>query len=622
MLANLKLKSSKGFSLITVLGLTLIISLIGATAMYISLIDNKLTGANAKYELADKAAEYGLLQAVNSIQANGFCYNTTNNGSDGLATYSTQIQRSSNVCFVKSTGQVGNAKVVKTAIIQSYYGIGLYTVRGGINASYNGGRLSGCDRVNSCNVPAFIASGRINLNGAHTYSCPVDNGSKHIFGNPAIINGVKFTDLTPLFFNVDCENSQRDSNCNYGLNNALEDTFATDPNTNIKDFYIDQYNQVVLTNTVENNLYTPPTPTPCPIDYNNNLNLGNLTSSGSCYINRRGVDIYGTLPSGVQYTIYIGNNASGTILENVNGNTPTSQNNYNIPNYNLTIYTNQPITISDGLFNTRLITDNSITYSYNGNVPLNNGVPYTTYTNPNDNNPYCYLQNDIIIQGYDNSSEGNNIPQIGLVGDNKAQNGYANIFFYTPNYATVDLYTSNTDLFVREIIFNDSSNNYFANSLAYIYSDSFPANLPPTNNMQSIQDCNNNIYQCGWTDYQEQTSENVYFGNDINSNLAPSLLINNNSVVLGYSESFSGIYFGEDVNYIDSYGASVNGFLVRNFPPNLSLNIGFSNNTNFQFNKSAINALSNEFWFVQPVQCVQDNPQPYTQMIQTELTAY
>jgi len=322
MLVNLKLKSSKGFSLITVLGLTLIISLIGATAMYISLIDNKLTGANAKYELADKAAEYGLLQAVNSIQANGFCYNTTNNGSDGLATYSTQIQRSSNICFVKSTGQVGNAKVVKTAIIQSYYGIGLYTVRGGVNASYNGGRLSGCDKANSCNVPAFIASGSINLNGAHTYSCPVDNGSKHIFGNPAIINGVKFTDLTPLFFNVDCENSQRDSNCNYGLNNALEDTFATDPNTNIKDFYIDQYNQVVLTNTVENNLYTPPTPTPCPIDYNNNLNLGNLTSSGSCYINRRRVDIYGTLPSGVQYTIYIiGNNASGTILENVNGNT-------------------------------------------------------------------------------------------------------------------------------------------------------------------------------------------------------------------------------------------------------------------------------------------------------------
>jgi hypothetical protein len=267
MLVNLKLKSSKGFSLITVLGLTLIISLIGATAMYISLIDNKLTGANAKYELADKAAEYGLLQAVNSIQANGFCYNTTNNGSDGLATYSTQIQRSSNICFVKSTGQVGNAKVVKTAIIQSYYGIGLYTVRGGVNASYNGGRLSGCDKANSCYVPAFIASGSINLNGAQTYSCPADNGSQGIFGNPPIINGVKFIDLTPLFFNVNCENSQRDSNCSYGLNNALEDTFATDPNTNIKDFYIDQYNQVVLTNTVENNLYTPPTPTPCPIDY-------------------------------------------------------------------------------------------------------------------------------------------------------------------------------------------------------------------------------------------------------------------------------------------------------------------------------------------------------------------
>jgi hypothetical protein len=74
--------------------------------------------------------------------------------------------------------------------------------------------------------------------------------------------------------------------------------------------------------------------------------------------------------------------------------------------------------------------------------------------------------------------------------------------------------------------------------------------LPPTNSTQSVQDCNNNIYQCGWTDYQERFSENVYFGNDINNNLAPSLLINNNSVVLGYSESFSGIYFEEDVNYI------------------------------------------------------------------------
>jgi len=611
MLVNLKLKaSSKGFSLITVLGLTLIISLIGATAMYISLIDNKLTGADAKYELADKAAEYGLLQAVDSIQASGFCYNTTNNGNNGLATYTTQIQRSSNICFVKSIGQVGNAKVVKTAIIQSYYGVGLYTVRGGVNASYNGGRLSGCDNANSCPVPAFIASGTINLNGAKVYHCNLDNGTQHIFGNPPIINGVKFTDLTPLFFNVDCENSKRDQNCSYGLNNALEDTFATDPNTNIKDFTIDQYNQVVLSNTVENNFYTPPTPTPCPLDQNNNLNLGNLTNSGSCYINQQGVDIYGTLPFGVQYTIYIIGNASNTILENVNGNNPTSQNNYNIPNYNLTIYTNQPIIISDGLFNTRLITDNNITYTYNGNAPLNTGVTTQTYTNQNDNNPYTFLQNDIIIQGYDNSNEGNNIPQIGLVGDNEAQNGYA----------TVDLYTSNTDLFVREIIFNDSSKNYFANSLVYLYADSFPANLPPTNNVQSIQDCQNNLYQCGWTDYQEQFSEDVYFG--INNNLAPSLLINNNSVVVGNNESFSGIYFGEDVNYIDSYGATVNGFLVRNFPPNLSLNIGFSNSTNFQFNKSAINQLSSEFWFVQPVQCVLDNPQPYTQMIQTELTAY
>ncbi|GAB6077802.1 pilus assembly PilX family protein [Hydrogenobaculum acidophilum] len=580
------MKYSRGFSIVTVLGLTLIISLIGATAMYISLIDNRVTGATSKYELADKAAEFGLLQAVDSIQASGFCNNTTNSGTDGLATYTTQIQRSSNICFVRSTGQVGSSKVVKTAIIQSYYGLGLYTVRGGVSATYKGGRLSGCDRSTGCYVPAFIASGKINLNGARTYSCPVDNGSKRIFGNPAIINGVKFIDLTPLFFNVDCENSIRD-NCDYGLNNALEDTFATDPNTNIKDFTIDQYNQVILTNAVENSFYTPPATTPCPLDANNNLNLANLTLSGSCYINQSGVDIYGTLPSGVQYTIYIlSQNANGTILENVNGNTPSANNNYGIPNYNLTIYANTPITISDGLFNTRLITDSNITYTYNGNAPLNHGVPTTTYTNPNPNpngynDPYTYLKNDVIIQGYDNSNEGNNIPQIGLVGDNASQ--------------IVDLYLKNTELFTRQIIFNDSSSNYFANSLVYLYADSFQANLPPTNGTQSKNDCNNNIYQCGWTDYGEQFSENVSFGNDINNNQAPSLLVNNNSVVLGGSESFTGIYFGEDVNYIWSSGATVNGFLVRNFPPNLSLQIKFDNNTKFQFSKNAINALSNEF---------------------------
>ncbi|MEM0143915.1 MAG: hypothetical protein QXU98_09770 [Candidatus Parvarchaeota archaeon] len=613
---------NRGFSLVTVVVLSSIVVMLVMAGLYISQISFMNTTSEATYYRAQKAADACLLAAVDRVNSTGFCGNQTLTNSDlgiNLNGSSCQVSfyQSTRICFLDATGTYNNINVYENSIIQAFYGVGLYTVRGGVNATYNGGFLSGCDYTstsNSCFVPAFIASsGNVNLNGINPQFCPSSGSQENsygIYGNPPIYTNAPFSDLVPLFFNVNCFGSNFfDSidSCNYGLTDALTTTYAI-PYDGSPDFTFDSYGQPIINQNLLNFLYQLPNITQSgpncqyTVSSQSNLNLSNLSflpptiSPSSCntltlYITNTN-SVYGT-PS-IPITIYANaplnlNGISGNIL---------GVNNYGENQYNLYIYSIAPINISNGFQNARILTTNQV-----------NDVDGSNITNAT------------IIQALQTSNQNNNpnSPQNFIV-----QNGQGS------------LQITNSKVITRQIRFE---NLYAYRDLAYLYANACPACSRASSN-SSINACYNDGRRCAWADGVGQNyylQNSAYFGIDPNGNIQSangnplvSLLINNNSVVAAYSNNFGGIYFGQDVNYIYGSNATVEGFLVRNFPPNLSLNIGFNPSTYFQFNLNAINSLaynSNRpnfpgFWFVKTVDCLKEPPTPAYMSVLTKMIVW
>ena len=206
--------NNSGFTLVVVLLLSLAIMLLGGTAMYLAAINFKTTAADIKYNHAEKAANTGLLNAFDEINRQGTGgANRSISGTMRNTAYATDILYAGrNLWFLSSEGSLHNSRVIKTALFQSYSGVGLYTVRGNVNALLNhGARLSGCDSSDDpdCFVPAFIASGTIRTGSNERKSCTAagaaDGTTAGLFGAPAILN-MRQGDLSVIFFKVDCFN--------------------------------------------------------------------------------------------------------------------------------------------------------------------------------------------------------------------------------------------------------------------------------------------------------------------------------------------------------------------------------------------------------------------------------
>ncbi len=597
------------------------------------------------------------MAAMDSVNSTGFCGNRTLNNTQlniplRHSSCSVTFYQSSRMCFLTATGGINGTSVSvnETSMIQAFYGVGLYTVRGGVNATYNNGFLSGCDynsNSKGCYVPAFIASsGNIILNGYTPQYCPSSQaaeGYSGIYGEPPKFTNAPFTDLTPLFFNVNCfgSNFSADSSsggCNYGLTDALVTTYAlpyTSSNGNTSsDFTFDQYGQPIINQNllndlrnfsndlqsgiVPNELNNIQTSSCGCINPSSPINLSSLSSScpninfSSC---PNGIYIY--LNNGNSYTItntysqsiplYIYAYNSSLNLNPVSGSV-LGQNSYGENTYNLNIYdiiyppnanssNNDIINISGGLSNARILT--------------------ATEIQDNDSNP---ISNSTIIQALDNSNQNNS-------------SSISPEYFTNNNNNGNNIYIQNSKIITKGIIFPFGNGNIYAyGDLAYLYADacSNPNKCSRSSSNPYTNPCpNNNIYRCGWY------VNNAYFGIDQNGNLQDSsgnsltsLLINNNSIVFANSNNFGGIYFGQDVTYIRSYYATLEGFLVRNFPPNLSLNINFIPSTYFQFNLNAINSLTYNpntgtgFWFVRPVSCLREPPTPAYMSIITRMTTW
>ena len=629
-----------GFALPTVLALSGIVGLMVVVGYFIANVSQITTFSTVRFQLAEEAADACLMRAIDEVNATGFCGNRDiNNAELGInlganTTCTVRFRQSGRICFLRSEGVNGNSRVHKTAILQSFFGMGLYTVRGGVNATYNGGILNGCHHdanpQNNCFVPAFITSaGTINLNTTPRSCGTTPPSGQGVFGTPPIFTNARFIDLVPLFFNVNCfaSNFYRPAEaCNYGLTDALVDTYSLRYRDNQPDFTFSPHGEPVINQTLLNDLQSSATITQGPPNCRvtlpsniNNLNLNSLISilnpllggqAGAC----TSVEIYtnasltltGTPP--IPITVYMRGDPTSTTgttltLGGVNG-TITGITNYGENVYSLRIYSARPVNISASSSRFRLLTTNVINTTAN-NLTITNATIIQALTNADQNNNPASPQNFIVSNG------------------------------------TGTLTITDSKLITRQVRFGTL---HAHRDLFYVYANACP-NCSRATNTASLDACRSDARRCGWAPGSgggslPSLTNDAFFGTDTNRNIydtqgSPlvSLLINNNSVVAGRQNFFGGIFFGQDVNYILSAGGAasvVRGFLVRNFPVNLSLDISFGGGTDFQFRLDAINNLRYDpnrpgfpgFWFVRRVDCVRENPTPAYMSIITRMTSW
>lgn len=236
----------EGFALVITLVLCFVILIIGTAAITLSYIAFQTTRAEKGYYLAEKAANTCLMLTVERVLNTGICEQREVTNVDlgaelrGGVSCVARVTPSGRICFIRAEGRSGLSTVYKTTIIQGFYGAGLYTVRGGVDATYSGGLLTGCDSSTNCTVPAFITSrGTIGLGGVTPRFCP-QTQQTGIWGTPPIYLNAGFVDLTRLFFNVNCfssnwYNKNENETCNYGLTDALVDTYGIKDNDPLVD---------------------------------------------------------------------------------------------------------------------------------------------------------------------------------------------------------------------------------------------------------------------------------------------------------------------------------------------------------------------------------------------------
>jgi len=607
----------RGFSLANTVILSAFITIIGLLGLIVVNFNLKSTRAEARYQIAEKAANAGFIEAANLIQTTGFCdINQTLSGSVGDGTYTVEIRRSGRICFIRSEGRIGDARVVKTGIIQAYYGVGLYTVRGNVDAFLGSDvRLSGCDYDADpvCVVPAFIASGTISttltprnccsndnaglVGCAYTDPCiPADNGGNGLYGNPAIVSGVQFHDLIPLFFNANCFNTFSDPNCDVGLLQIFEEEYGINPTSNNQDMYFD--NEWGIPRIDLSNL-NPVVDQNCIASGDNDIDLSteytNCTDIVVEGLSNEPLHITGLRDSHV--TIYVLNQFNNSDVD-IYVNTYVSPEGF-------TLYSHFRVFLGTGYYWTDYTKyynwfEDSYSFSVtNARLILANNL----YTDDDG----IIFRNSVIIIAPENIEDTNN-PD-------------ADYRLFTGGDITLD----RSVLFVKNIRFGSYSDVNFWDSLVYMYAYACP-NCSRSSSTSSLQACRySDIDWCGW--YGRYITLNI--GRDYNGNERPTILISNNSTVhteypIG-TVYIWGAFVGQDVTYLSWYNSgeqNYKGFLIRNFPPNLTLQISIYGGFTMEFSKRMLDILAENFWFFRKVNCIRDDISVKTQLIQTRATTY
>lgn len=660
--------NQKGFSLVTVLVLSLVIFLIGSTGLYIATTGVKMTKADMNLNLAEKAANAGLMDALDRINQAGTGGTTSEiTGNIGVPTYKTLIEFGGrNLWFLSSEGKDrpsnNSSSVVKTALFQGFYGAGLYTVRGNVNATLGGARLSGCDVVDAtdpnddCLVPAFVAAGTVNAtvpqNDCSTNSA-TNGTSTGLYGNPAIVN-MDQGDLSRMFFRVQCFNKFGNTRCNTSLLDYFENDYGfADPAHTQQDMSFQQpvYGPggVVLIPgngwgipvvTIAAPTWTIPTPPALPniCIYNTGGNINLATQMTTCdeiRIDSAAAVSGNGLRSGVAVKIYSNttnaitiNNASNFEFYTANRSSVSNSNNFSIDStYIGTSATPNTITsCNDFDLNvsgfTTLNTSNRFFRLYTtGVTTLNNTIGVT------DPNPSFRIvsTNNINVGANATLTNGTLISGPVQVSATNSVSSPQNLV------AAGNITISDVNLFVRSLRFNGTNPLvYILDSLVYVYAFACPS-CPDNTSTSSLAACDGNSNWCGW------------FGNGVNLNVGcsgtcnnasdarPTLFISNNTAVRTDNTASTintwGVWYGERVTYLRfnnaSGGWNMSGFMIRNFPSNLTLNISLTaSNYILNFSRQNIDAITNRYRFFRRVQCIREPLTPRAQLIQTRMTNY
>ena len=661
--------NNKGFSLITVIILSLMMFLIGGTGLYIATTNFRATRADINLNVAEKASNAGLMAAFNQINMAGSDeHNKTISSTTGDASYLSSIEYGGkNVWFVSSTGSVnGNlqkTKVVKTAIFQGYYGVGLYTVRGRVNARISGARLSGCDAspTPACYVPAFIASGTIDTGNATSHACIDNNGlpltsavngsSAGLYGSPGTLN-LDQGDLSKIFFKVKCFNKYNNKNCSASLLDYLEYDYGWNSAHTSQEMSFQQ------TDTGANGLGIPVVSVPAipswkipgvsgrcvfPVSgalFGRILDLANdLKNCNEIVLNSALTTV--TITGMAATRMVDGKSVPVIIYTNGSNNQPIFSGASNFIFYK----TNLPFTVSNSS-NFTIYSTNEGTFSHtNSNFTLyTSGKNTLTGTNSNF---ALYTTEVTNLSGTVTGTAANPFRIISTKTINTAAGilmrngtiitGPVAVVDINDNTAPQnlvadgDITVDNVNIFARRLEFGDNSTVNIWNSLIYVYAFACP-NCSRTTSTSSLDACVSDKNWCG------------YYGREISLNLGrdpadaaakPIIFISNNTAVktdtAGKTEYIWGVWYGEDVTYLRWLGSNsvdVKGFMIRNFPPptpsspSLSLNIILTNKFTFNFSKPVIDTISNKYRFIRKVECVHDPLTPKAQLIQTRLTGY
>uniref|UniRef100_A0A7C4NW45 Uncharacterized protein n=1 Tax=Thermodesulfobacterium geofontis TaxID=1295609 RepID=A0A7C4NW45_9BACT len=201
-------RKNRGYVLLIVLIISVLIALIGAGLAFMSKQGYLSTRGNILFNKLQKAAHYGINEAIRRIVVHeGICeegiISETLNIDGAEVTVSTS--RRGLLCSLRAEANLGGARQVIVASTQGFYGIGTFTVKANERVVWRGGAyVSGCDSQNNCNIPGIIVSGPITGVPAGTARTCDQSGTVGIFGSPPLKPNVRFYDLVPLTFNVNC----------------------------------------------------------------------------------------------------------------------------------------------------------------------------------------------------------------------------------------------------------------------------------------------------------------------------------------------------------------------------------------------------------------------------------
>ena len=570
-------RKNKGYVLLIVLILSVIIALIGAGLAFMSKQGYFSTRANTLFNKLQKAAHYGINEAIRRIvESGGVCEEGIFNQDFYVGDVSVKISTSRRglLCALRAEANLGGARQVIVATTQGFYGIGTFTVKARERVDWLGGAyVSGCDSQNNCNIPGIIVSGPINGVPAGTAQTCDKNGTTGIFGSPPLKPNVSFYDLIPLTFNV---------NCFYELLNMFEteDSYNGYPMGLGKNpFWKDVYG-----NTRQDIIFNKGNFTSCPNPLVTdepqvvwNSRLGNFTIRSwsseipsipsSCEFDGNTLNLSNDLPNCTWIKVKKNVNITGVA-----------------PNIKFIYAPGKDVTITNA-GNANIITDRTVTIN-----AKNVSEPLVLYTTGNVNitaGPVTKIR--IVSQGDINLRTSSTISDSTLITPNSIVN--------TTND---NLTLERLNVFARRINFTRTTT--IRGGMFYLFGY-----------VESV--CNSG----------DPDSSSVSTSANIGTLDDPVLFIMVNSnlrVVNPTPIYFYGVFFAEGPTCIVYSNISLTGISIWNEPNDFENVDQLGRGFYIQFNYGIINTLNNRYWFVRRFDCIKDDPLPYAQAIQTYHSSY